>query len=97
MLEQILHDEVDGNYDNGEVCPNWDPVNFTESIGVRVYEFYNNCSEVTDFDMDATGNQEIRDLLKNQALPDLVGANESHYGLPSNPEDPTWGTQDPNY
>jgi hypothetical protein len=96
LLTQIMIDEVDGDYNNGEVCHTKDPFNFTKSVGVRFYEYLRDCSEVTDFNMDTDGNQSLSSLLQYDALPSLVGANQSYYGLPDNPKDPTWNKQDPN-
>ena len=95
MLEQILHYEVDGNYANGEVCHNFDPLNWTAGVRVRFYESTQNCTKVTDFNMDADGCQLFYDLFKNDILPALVAANPDYYGYPDNPRT-TWGTQDSN-
>jgi len=96
LWAQILRDEVDGDYANGEVCHSWDPFNFSENFGVRFYESTQNCTKMVEFNMDAKGNQDMTSLLQYDALPSLVDANQSYYGLPDNPKDPTWNKQDPN-
>ena len=98
MLEQALHYEVDGDYSNGEVCHTKDPlacVNSSVAHAVILYESTENCSKVTNFNMDPAGSQEFYNLMKTDALPSLVQANPDHYGYPDNSYT-SWGTQDPN-
>jgi len=107
-VEQWLRDRADGNPDNSEFCADFDPIQWTEGVGLRTYGGAT-CGPV-DFTPGEEAMARIYTLIKgiNQVgeridgfLVTYVENNADLYGgelggTPDMAHNPTWNTQDPN-